>query len=190
MIKSGVIALVTAAVIVAAGFLYWRFFIPWPYTGEVAAILLTGLLAVIVAVWAIYSQRAIARRQCTLEHTARLEADGDLIRMRRTFRELAKKTGGMEALAAPGQEETVEFQAVTTRLNEFELISIGIQRGIIDFELYKRWFRSGTIRAWYDAEPFIKALRKRHNNQMLFHEFHVMVEWFEKNDRPARSRWW
>jgi hypothetical protein len=31
---------------------------------------------------------------------------------------------------------TPEFQAIATRLNEFELVSIGIQRGIIDFELY------------------------------------------------------
>src|SRR5689334_14792250 len=68
-------------------------FLLWQRLGtadEITAVLLTGILAAIIALWGIYSQRAITRRQVTLEHIATLEADGDLIKARLKFAELIK----------------------------------------------------------------------------------------------------
>jgi hypothetical protein len=71
------------------------------------------------------------------------------------------------------------------------LLSIGIQRGTIDLELYARWFKSGSIRAWEDAEPFVRATRARFgNNLMIYHEFQEMVRWFQGSAKPPRRRWW
>jgi len=156
---------------------------------EPNAVLLTGFGAILVAVLALFTQRNITRRQCTLEHLAALQMDSDLIKFRVMFRDLAKQQGGLAVWAAADKEQTEEFQAISTRLNEFELIAIGIQRGIIDFELYRRWYKSGTIRAWRDAEGFINGIRNRFNNQMLFHELQEMVRWFEEDDHPPRRSW-
>jgi hypothetical protein len=187
MVTSGAKLLAGIAAIALAGFLIWRY-VPIPHIDDAGAILITGFLAAIIAIWALFSQRIIARRQCTLEHIAGLEADGDLIRGRLRFHELVRTD--IASWAAANKEQSPEFQAITTRLNEFELISIGIQRGIIDFELYRRWYKAGTVRAWRDAEPFVKALRARLNNDAIYHEFHQMVLWFEKNERPPNRSWW
>jgi hypothetical protein len=189
MWKLGAIVVGGLCVAAVTAWVASHFLPPWGYGAEAASVAVTGILAALVAIWALYSQRAITRRQCTLEHIARLESDGDLIRGRRRFRELTQHPDKMGELASPKPEQIEDFQYVTTHLNEFELISIGIQRGIIDFELYKLWFKSGTVTAWYEAEPFVKKLRTKHNNTMLFNEFQQMVAWFEKDSRPARSRW-
>jgi hypothetical protein len=191
MIKSGAIALGILAVLAAVIWIVWRHLFPWPYSAEVGGTVVVGSIASVIAVWAIFSQRAITRRQVTLEYIATLETDGDLIRGRAKFRELVNTPGAMAGLANdPIQEQTPEFQAVTTRLNEFELISIGIQRGIIDIELYMLWYKTGTVRAWHDAQPFIAELRNRTGKRSLFYEFEHMVGWIEKNERPPRSYWW
>jgi hypothetical protein len=190
--KSGVLLLVILiAAAVAAAVWYLALWTYIPALTEPQAVLITGIAATLVAIWAIYSQRAITRRQATLDHIARLQADGDLTRHRIKFRDLAKQPGGLAEWASHDKEGTPEYQSITTRLNEFELISIGIQRGCVDFELYARWYKSGTIREWNDAEAFIKSLRKRFdNNQMIFHEFQEMVRWFQTDVTPPRRSWW
>jgi hypothetical protein len=181
--RLGVLFLVaiSLAISTAALYLLWaHFFAP----DDASAILVTGIIATMVALWGIYSQRAITRRQVTLEHISKLESDGDLIRARLKFGELVKD--GNLAQWAP-KVETAETQAIFTVLNEFELIAIGIQRGIIDFELYSRWYKSGTIRRWNDAHPFIVEFRKVNDNKMIYHEFEEMVKWFETDKPPSRG---
>jgi hypothetical protein len=189
MSKSGVL-LLGAIIVGATGAAAW-YFVPWATLTEAQAILITGFLGTFVAVWAIFSHHAITRRQGTLDHIARLQADGELTAHRIKFRALAKQAGGLAVWAAADKEQTAEYQAITTRLNEFELISIGIQRGCIDFELWSRWYKSGTIREWKDSEAFIKSLRERFdNNQMIFHEFQEMVRWYQTDAPPPRRSWW
>lgn len=161
---------------------------------EVGAILVAGVLATAAAVWGVVSQRSIARCRATIEFIARSEADGDLIQARRAFIQLAKAPSGLAVWAAEDKEQTEQAQAIKLVLNEFELISIGIQGGIIDFELYKRWHRQGTLAYWRNALPFIAALRDRTGNAALFHEFEEMVGWMKEEKLPRRSwkerRWW
>jgi hypothetical protein len=173
-------------IVIGAGAAVWYFL--WNSINEAEAILLTGLLAVAVALWGVFSHRAIKRCETTFTHIARLEADPDVVRNHRKFRELAKSEGGLEKWAAVDHEQSEEAQIIFTVLNEFELISIGIQRGIIDYELFARWFRTGTINKWNDASPFIMILRKRAGPN-LYHEFEQMVGWFNENGPPRRTRW-
>ncbi|WP_349369871.1 DUF4760 domain-containing protein [Salinarimonas sp.] len=130
----------------------------------------------------------------TIEFIARSEADGDLIKARRLFIRLAKAPPGLAVWAADDTERTEETQAIALVLNEFELISIGIQGGIIDFELYERWQRQGTLAYRRNALPFITALPDRTGNETLFHDFEEMVGWMKEEKLPRRSwkerRWW
>lgn len=155
----------------------------------VGAVLLSGAGAATVAVWGIFTQRAIARRRTTFDHIAASDQDGDVIKARNKFIELAKAPGGLAPWADENKEQTDEVQSIKLVLNDFELISIGIQRGIIDAKLYQRWFKSGVIRHWKYAEPFVSALRTRTGNDSLFHEFQEMARWFGDNKMPRR-RWW
>lgn len=170
----------------------------WPRSfTETQAVLLTGLLAtsvallaVIIAVWGVVSSRAIARRQTTLSHLATLEADGSLQNARQKFNELVREKGNLAEFAAKEWEGTLEQQSIATVLNEFELISIGIQRGIIEPELYRRWNHSNVAFFWKNAQPFVVALRARVDRPTLFHEFEEMARWMSQNRIPRRRFWW
>lgn len=142
-----------------------------------------------IAVWGVFTQRAIARRRATFDHIAKTEGDADILSARKHFVELAKGDGGLARWAGGEHEKTKEVQSIRLVLNDFELIAIGIQRGIIDGEFYRRWFKSGVVHYWRHAAPFVAALRTRTSNPMLYHEFEQMAGWFDETKPPRRGRW-
>ena len=73
---------------------------------EVGAVFVTGAIASLIAIWGILSQRAITRRQATLDHITHLESDRDIIEARKTFVELAKNPGGLAVWAEENKEQT------------------------------------------------------------------------------------
>ena len=156
---------------------------------EVGAILLSGGVAAIIAIWAVFTHRAIARRVLTFQHIADSEADRDLIAARKMFIELSREEGGLTKWAEKSAEGTVEQQSVRLVVNWFENIAIGIQRGVIDYKFFRLWFRSATITHWDLASPFVNHLRNRVHNKMLFHEFEEMAKWMNDEKKPTRY-WW
>lgn len=139
------------------------------------ATLTVGVLAAVFAFWGIQSQRGIARRRATLDFIMKSETDGDMIKARLRFIELSKDVNGLGPWAALDKEKTDEAQKIKLILNEFELIAIGIKRGIIDKQLYCNWFKSGAIKHWDHAEPFVNILRSRTGNNALYIEFQQFV---------------
>ncbi|MHA1545050.1 MAG: DUF4760 domain-containing protein, partial [Alphaproteobacteria bacterium] len=109
---------------------------------------------------------------------------------RNNFIELTKDTDGMAKWATEENEKSKEAHFIRTVLNEYELIAVGMQKGALDFDIYKRWHRSGVMRYWFHAEAFVKALRERTKNEALYQEFEVLYGWMKGNDgkRPPRSR--
>lgn len=156
---------------------------------EVEAVLLTGLGATAVAVWGIISQRSITCRRATVDFIARLESDKDIIDARKKFIELAKKPGGLAKWADKNKEQTNETQAIRLTLNSYELISIGMQRGVFDPTLYMRWHKSGVLQAWSHAAPFVLALRTRTANEAIYHEFEELARYMKGQHMPKRN-WW
>ncbi|MBJ7412503.1 MAG: DUF4760 domain-containing protein [Phenylobacterium sp.] len=156
---------------------------------EVSAVLVTAALAAVIAIWGIISQRGITARQTTLEFIRNSESDEDMIAARATFWRLSRDPAGLGPWAA--QPLTDEFKHVRTVLNEYEMIAIGIQRGILDDELYRRWYKSGVIRAWNHAAPFVLARRNSTGNEALWHEFEEMARWYKGSPgMPRRGRFW
>jgi Domain of unknown function (DUF4760) len=156
----------------------------------VEATFVIGLLAAAIAVWGVATQRQIARRRATFDHISKTEADADFIKARRTFIALARQEGGLAPWAEEDKQNSEECQLLRLVLNDFELVSIGIQRNIIDEEFYKRWYKSGVIKNWQYASPLIARLRERTGNQNLFHEFEQMYNWFRDDKPPDRVRGW
>jgi hypothetical protein len=157
--------------------------------GEIGAVFLTAGLAAVVAVWGVISQRQIACRKTTIEYLARIESDDDFITARLRFIKLAKASGGLAPWADAGKEQTAEAQHINLILNNFELIAIGIQRGVLDFEFYKRWHKSTVARHWDHAAPFVMALRGRLQNPAIFCEFEELAR-VMKGTTPPKRNWW
>jgi len=157
---------------------------------DVGAVLVAGVIGAAVALWGVFSQRAISRRRATLDLISRSEADKDMLAARQRFIELAKADGGLAPFAEEAREKDPDTYKIRLVLNEFELISIGIQRGVVDYELYALWFRSGTVKYWSHARPFVIRLRERTSNDMFYHEFEELARWLGGARKPRRYWWW
>lgn len=157
---------------------------------EVGAIFVTAAIAAILAFWGVISQRQIARRQKTMEHITNSESDKDLIKARQTFIELAKAPGGLAPWADADKEKTDEAQAIRLILNDFELISISIQFGVMDYALIRRFERGSVIRYWFYAAPYVYSLRARLGSDALYHEFEEMARWMKAKNMPRRQYFW
>lgn len=144
------------------------------------------LAAVIVALWAIISQHRTAKAQATIAHLSDNSRDRDILDAKKLFLELAQNPKGMAKWAAEKHESSDQNQAIRLYLNSFELISLGIQRRIIDYKIFKRWNRSTVLHAWAAAAPYITELRKRTGRPLLFHEFEELARDFNDLKRPKR----
>jgi Domain of unknown function (DUF4760) len=153
------------------------------------AVFITAGVAAGIAIWGVLSQRAIARRRATIDLIAKNEADHDLITGYQKFVELAIDPKGLAIWADQSNEKTPETQSIRLILNQYELVAIGIQLGILDFKLWQRWGRSTTIRTWKHAAPFAAKLRDRLENPAIFHEFEELAKALQDNRMPKRN-WW
>lgn len=156
---------------------------------EVHAVLITGIFAAVIAVWALFSQRAIAAKRATLDFIQESQRDSDMIAARQIFYGLLKTPEGLGKWAATEHVESPEANAIRTVLNEHELVSIGIQRGILDDETYRRFYRTIVVQRWQDSASYILARRKRTGTQSLFHEFEELARWYGPN-MPKRRFFW
>jgi hypothetical protein len=84
----------------------------------------------------------------------------------------------------------LEAQTIAEVMNQYELIAVGIQLGILDYKLYRRFSKSVTIHFWNHGLPYIVCLRTRLGNDMIYHEFEEMVKWFKGEKKPKRHWWW
>lgn len=158
------------------------------FVGYVAAAV--ALLAALVAVWGVYSQRVITRRQTTVQHIAALKADRSIQEQVRKFIELEKQDGNLAKWADKASEGTAEAQAINNVLNTYELLSVGIQHGIYEYRLIEQWQRSTISRYWDAAHPYVVALRKRVNKPAIWCEFEKLNDWVTKKKNPFLALWW
>lgn len=156
---------------------------------EVEAILITALVAALVAAWGIVSQRIITRRLTTVQRIAETAADRDMIIARNEFNRLSDPDGKLSTCSSSGDLTSEEQDHVRAVLNDHELMSIGIQFGILDFKIICHNQKSTTLRDWQRSAPFIYKLRAELNNPALYHEFEELVRWMQDRKMPKR-RWW
>lgn len=157
---------------------------------EVEAILVTTLVAAFIAVAGILTTRIIARRAATMDHIRRVASDHDLIQAREKFIELTEEEGGLAKYATKKpMEATEELKAIRTTLNDYEQMAIGIQFGVLDLEIIKRYMKSGIIRDWSHAAPFIYKVRQEIGSPVLYHEFEELARWLQETPMPKRRTW-
>lgn len=158
---------------------------------EVQAVVYAAILAGMIAIWAIFSQRAITARQTTLEFIRSSEADRDNIKARQKFNELALDPDGMGKWARDEHAQSKEARAIRIVLNEHELVAIAIQRGILDDKTYRRFFKSGVIKTWQHAAPYVLLRRTRTGNHAIYHEVEELARWYQgAPNMPRRRFFW
>jgi hypothetical protein len=165
--------------------------------GETYANLVIGALGALIAasatggaVWAVYSQRVIARRQATVQHVARLDADAVVRETLSQFIALTKDTKNLAHWADEDKVGSSQALTIIFVLNQFELIGTAIQLGIFEYEFIERWQKNSIIRYWRAAHPFVVALRQRVDVATLWIEFETLNNWVSGRSNPRRALWW
>lgn len=148
------------------------------------------IVAAVIGVCGVQTQRAVARRRATLDHLASVDADRDFIDARKLFIRLAKAPGGLAKWADDEHEGSVEVTSISLILNDFELVSVAIQQGIMDFEFYKLYTHGTVSKYWKVAAPFVHAVKQRKDHPTYHHEFEELACWIDENIRPPRKRTW
>lgn len=154
---------------------------------EVAAVILAALMAGAIAIWAIRSQRASARRHATIAFIQQSEGDREIIEARQRFIALASENGKLAEIADRPFDDD-DMSAVRRTLNQFELVSTAIQFDVFDLELYRRWNKTTVLRYAKLAKPFIDRLQERLENRSIYHELSELVRWMEES--PPKRRVW
>lgn len=86
-----------------------------------------------------------------------------------------------------GDKDTIkQLEEISNFLNHYEVICIGIIKGIIDERICSSWMRSNLIRSWRDATPIIDAARE--GNPRIFIFFKTIAEkWIDEEERDKRK---
>lgn len=89
---------------------------------------------------------------------------------------------------------TERRKAVTAVLNRYEAFAIGVEKGAVDEEMYKRWWKTTLIEDWYVFRPLIIRLQDR--NPRAYIEFQSLAEKWQKeatkelqDTKRGRSTW-
>ena len=149
-----------------------------------------AIVAAILSLWAIISNRFLAQRQETLKLIAESEADLEMAEAKRTFIRLANKDGGLGQYGELDRMDGNEAMAIRMVLNELELISIGIQRGILDFSFVERWNKNVIISYYDHALPFITRIRNVTGKDTYYQEVEALYTWMSGKAAPKRRRFW
>jgi hypothetical protein len=149
-----------------------------------------AVAAAIIAVWGVYSQRVLTRRQATIQHIASLKADRSIQAEISKFIELSKGDENLAQWANACHEGTDNAQAINAVLNIYELMSVGIQHGIFEYRLIHQWQKSTILRYWDAAHPYVVALRQRVGKPSIWCEFEKMADWVSGKKNPFFALWW
>lgn len=143
-----------------------------------------------VALISLAFQRDLARKQSTIALLNRNVWDEDCIKAVRTFIQLGTHEGedgrgrpeGLEYWTNPRHRGSEQSRAIAAVLNDYEMMALGIRRGIIDEDFFKSFARSAVISHWNIAASFIEELRRQRGNERLFLEFQGLVEAWGSGD--------
>lgn len=157
------------------------FLVTWRYLiGPSLAALITAGAGAWFASITIKAQRRIARQRATLDFIEKRRWDNDYLTARQEFIKV-RDMGNLKQWAETHHENAPERSTVRNMLNDYELVSIGIQEEILDEKIYKRWWK-GTLLADFEAsKEFIHRVGNLYNID-AFKEFKLLAETW-KSDR-------
>jgi Domain of unknown function (DUF4760) len=100
----------------------------------------------------------------------------------------------LASLADPNTEDQHGRQIVLSQLNIYELMSLGIRRGLFDGAFYKLWFCTQFLADYESSASFIEAAKAR--RPAVYCEFTALYQKWSSNGHPKlspsrlRMAWW
>jgi len=161
-----------------------------------SAICLSAVTAVIVL---IYTRRT-NRRRATLDMVMRTFLDEKGMHLYNDFMALVRRDADpndpfrFADLYAYRKEIEVERDTVIDQLNSYELVALGIRRGVFDEEFYKHWFHGQFVRDFKSVAGLIAIIQEERPS--TFCEYKALFDRWERkrhpHNHPSRLKkiWW
>ena len=152
----------------------------WQVYGPV----LTGgavIISAFIGLAVLLTNRGIARRRATLDLILHIESDGDLIASRNAFTEIKKSNVRSSTYGKEDQRTCDEAGHIRTILNINELVAVSIQEGVIDENVFRRWFNSAFIDDYKSMTGYIEETRKWRNPHVFKELEGIAKRWEQTN---------
>lgn len=139
-----------------------------------------AIMGVGVAVWAIYTNRKIAKQKNTIDLIAKIRENESLrndIEWLRTIDD--DQSVSVEQFAKNMKDHREECRRLLSVLNLYEAIAVGIRDGIYDEGVVRNYGRTTMIHVYQKSKPFIIRLRKDTGNEQYFEHLQFIAKKFE-----------
>ena len=147
---------------------------------QAGAIIISAIGVIITLLWS----RNVARRRATLDILLSEQTDQGTLTIRTEFAKL-RDAGHLAKWANPEETSSEQAEVIRSTLNRYELVAIGIRRGIIDGKSYKRWCRTTLVKDWTACKPFVTQIRQNQKTSTFFCEFETLArKWASKAEKP------
>lgn len=159
------------------------------------------VLSAIAAFWVLRRNSEISRREKTIEvvHETFFGEEGST-----SYREFKQTIKTIEATGHDigeyyeggmfHEEKIVDI--LLRQTNQYELVALGIRKGVFDEAFYKRWFFSQLTRDYAKLFPLITKIREFHTNDAYFCEFERLATRWNRKRHPVKHppkwkvAWW
>jgi len=143
-----------------------------------------AIVSALVALRALFSARELARKKATIDLIEKTESTPHYRALNAAFSGVRRSHGGFAGLIDDPPSDTLRRQ-INDYLNHYELIALGIGRGVLDESFYRAWMGKSFVRDWNEAAPWIEQERWRKQPDGGW-KYHPSV--FEHYERIA-CRW-
>jgi|GEM_PF-3961540 len=146
----------------------------------------------------IFHNGLISRREATIQMVdAQFGEEGDRYEK---FKSLMTDIESLNQCISEYAQETSDNKEardiILRQLNRYELISLGIKKGVFNEGFYKRWFFSQVIRDHEKLSPFVAKTREIYSNDAYFCEFDDLTNRWQRKKHPVKHPpkwkivWW
>ena len=150
---------------------------------QFVAIALSALGVIVTVIW----NRNVARRRATIDMILMDQTNEALLSARSKFL-TAVRSNLLEELTERDRWYSPESFFFVSTCNRYEIVAVGIQEGIIDEKIYKRYWRRTVVLDWIRVKPAILLLRRRANHPEAFCDFETLACRWATPDELARIR--
>lgn len=138
------------------------------------AILFSALSAGLFALVAVWMNRRTTKERETIVLINNFMWDEDFLKAKKIFIRVRDTNAGLESCTQDPDSE--EARAVSQIMNHYELLSVGINTGILSSKVYARFYKTRFVKDWLEAEAYVHSKRRVEGNQKIFVDFEKLAK--------------
>jgi hypothetical protein len=153
------------------------------------SILASALIGGTIALWAILSNRQLARQKNSMDFINSYNEGADIAKAQAEVKKLDKNTtASMQDLITEEKLNSETVQHIRNVLNYYEVMAICINRKIYDDEIIKETLYSTVTQVWNICEPFITELRIKKSRETAYQELELMVKSWKNSPLSVKKK--